>query len=155
MTYILNAIALGASTVVDVHVERVCAEPDRPPPAFLRIADQTFAGIRYLLVTDEGDGYMASNEFVDVPSRAELPARLSINQDLQPGLRQTLALLAESSPEARLAIYLEANRIISRGDPHDEHAPRVRVSPSRTLSAFWDVVLRRRIVEETIYIVSA
>lgn len=119
MTYILNAIALGARRPLELTEGRVIADPDDPPAAFFTVGDATLAGVRYLIVTDDGSGYMSSMELVQIPVHSEQPTILMVPHELRRDLRRLLEALLEHAPENRLALYLEANRAISRADPSD------------------------------------
>lgn len=155
MTYILNVISLGAKAAVQADHGSIIVERDQPPDAFLLIAGQSLIGQRYLLVTDDGSGYRSSVELVHVPHDNELPTRIAIPHVLREDLRGALATVLESAPTRELAVYLEANRAISRGDPDDPHPPEVVLKEHDSLDAFWKLLVLGRVVEDEIHLVHA
>jgi hypothetical protein len=153
VTYIINAISLGANTTIQADHGSIIAEPDEPLQAFMLVERQTLIGQRYLLVTDDGSGYRSSAELVHVPHNNELPTRVSIPREVREDLRRALETLLESAPTKQLAVYLEANRAISRCDPDDPHPPEVVLREHESLDEFWKLALLGRIVEDEIHVV--
>lgn len=154
MTYILNVISLGAKAAARADHGSIIAEQDHPLDAFLMIAGQSLIGQRYLLVTDDGSGYRSSVELVHVPHDNDLPTRIAIPHSLRDDLRGALTTLLESAPTRQLAVYLEANRAISRGDPDDPHPPEVVLKEHGSFDEFWKLAVLGRVVEDEIHIVN-
>lgn len=155
MTYILNAISLGAKTKVLADHGSIIAEPDEPLQAFMLVERRPLVGQRYLLVTDDGSDYRSSAELVHVPHNNELPTRVSIPREFREDLRRALETLLESAPTKQLAVYLEANRAISRCDPDDPHPTEVVLKEHESLDEFWKLAVLGRVVEDEIHVVGS
>lgn len=153
MTYVLNVVPLGSRAPLDLWAGRVIAEIDDPPLAFMAVAGETLTGIRYLLVTDDGSGYKSSAELVRVPSHAEEGTVLSVPDTLDRDLHELLTGLLASSPERRMAVYLEANRAISREDLEDPFPTRPTLIRHGSLQTLWDAIKRGEVEEEEIRVV--
>lgn len=151
MTYILNAIAVGASVPEHCASGQFITEVDEPAFATLTVGDKAFPGIRYLIVRNDGSGYTSSMAFVYVPSSADDPAILRVGEDVE-AFEHLLTCLLALSPVRRLILYLEANRIISRFDPTEAHQPSVVLNRAMTLPELLAIVEERRFVEEAVYI---
>ncbi len=151
MTYILNAIPVGASVPEPCTSGRFIAELDEPAAATLEVGDETFSGIRYLIVSNDGSGYASSMTFVDVPSSADDPSTLRVGRDVE-AFGHLLTCLLALSPVRRLILYLEANRVISRFDPTEEHQPTVVLNRPMTLAEILATVEERRFAEEAVYL---
>jgi hypothetical protein len=153
MTYMLNVISLGLRETPHLQVGRLSAELDDPPTAFLQVKGQSLIGTRYLIVTDDGTGYTSSNELVRVPRHSEQSTIVSVPAVLADDLRRLLIGLMQLSPERRLAVYLEANRAVSREDPDDPYPVHLAVVEHVIFEELWDKITQERMEEDEIHIV--
>ena len=153
MTYILNAICVDQSAPLDLRSGAVVAEIDEPAKAGLEIAPWAVEGIRYLLVVDDGSGYMSSQDFAQVPEHAEQPTVLHIPAKWRVDVRAVLNELLAASPVHRLAIYLEANRALSRSDVEEPYPVRPERRTFSTLDHFWAAELAGEIEEECVALI--
>jgi hypothetical protein len=153
LTYILNAVALGSRATIHWNEGRLLAEPDEPTTAFLQLGSETLIGTRYLIVTQDGAGYTSSMALVSVPSDNSLSTVLVIPQSVRPSFQKLLLKLQQESPSESLAVYLEANRAISRADPEDPHPPDTTVVKSRNIEEYLHRVDRQEVAEDQIHLI--
>ncbi len=153
MTYMLNVIPLGLRETPHLEVGRLSAELDDPPTAFLQVEGQCLIGTRYLIVTDDGTGYRSSNELVRVPRHSEQSTIVRVPAVLAEDLRRLLNELIQLSPERRIAVYLEANRAISREDPDDPFPVHPAVVEHVIFEELWEEIRQERMEEDEIRIV--
>lgn len=154
MTYILNAICVDQSLPLDIRSGAVVAELDEPATAEIEIADWAVGGIRYLLVVDDGSGYRSSQGFAQVPQHAEQPTILRIPAEWRADVRTVLDELLAASPVRSLAIYLEANRALSRPDVEETYPVRPERRTFSTLDGFWTAEQSGEIEEECVAVIS-
>lgn len=153
MTYILNAIPLGSRGTIHWSEGRLLAEPDDPTTAFLRLNAETVVGTRYLIVTDDGSGYTSSMDLVSVPHDNRASTALVIPPSIRPSFQKLMSRLQQESPSGVLAVYLEANRAISRVDPEDPHPPDPTIVRNRSLNEYLHRVDRLEVVEDQIHLI--
>lgn len=155
MTYIVNAISLGSTLPRDSRSGRLIAEPDEPALAGVSLEGRHLHGVRYLIVTDDGSGYRSSVELALVPRDARQATVLSVPDELSGDFADLLAEILAQSPSRELAVYLEANRIISRPVLEDQHAARPRLIIHRSLRDLLSAVRERRVGEEEVHLVTS
>jgi hypothetical protein len=153
MPYLLNAIPVGASVPKHCTSGSLITELDDPASAMLKIADNTFSGIRYLIVSDDGSGYTSSMPFVHIPASADDPATLYLAENLMKSFEDVLSCLLSLSPIRCVVLYLEANRIVSRPDPTEEHPPTVVLNQAVGLAEILATVKTGRFAEEIVFVV--
>jgi hypothetical protein len=154
VTYILNAISLGSTSPRDIKVGRLIAERDEPPQADITIEGYHLGGVRYLIVTDDGSGYRSSVELAHVPHDAQERTVLSVPKELSGDLAKLLAAIVEQSPKRELALYLEANRILSRPMPGDAHPARPNLVRHVSLRELLNVVTEGHVREEEVHLIT-
>jgi hypothetical protein len=151
--YVFNVLVVGSATLREIESGRLRAEADEPAVARLVLDHQVFRGTRYLLVTDDGQGYWSSIELVDIPRQGDAPSVLQLKADLQADFKAILGDLMQESPASELLVYLEANRIISRADPSSEQPANPTLHGPLSLGEFLEAISRREVVEEQVYLV--
>jgi len=155
MTYILNAICIGQSVPFTHRFGAVVAEFEEPHEAEIEVSGAVAFGAHYLIVVDDGTGYASSEEFVQIPDDPDQPALLRVPSQLRDDVIALLDALIEASPSRRLAVYLEANRAISRQDPDDPHPVEIRRAEFESLREFWAAEKAGKIEEECIVEITA
>lgn len=153
MTYILNAISLECYAPAGLTSGRLIAEPDEPPVSDMTVAGHDLPGARYLIVTDDGSGYKSSVELASVPPDARKPTVLSVPYELSEDLTHLLGAVLKQSPRKEFALYLEANRIISRPMPGESHPAKPVLIEHASLDALLNAIRRGLVHEEEVHLV--
>jgi hypothetical protein len=122
--------------------------------ADLELERRKLTGVRYLIVTDDGSGYKSSAELVRVPHRPDEATVLRVVGDLVVALRSVLTRLIEESPTRSLAIYLEANRIVSRPPEDDSQRAKLTVVAHAKLEDLVRLIESTEFREDVVHLVS-
>lgn len=104
---------------------------------------------------DDGSDYTGSMALVSVPRDNSLSTILVIPQSIRLSFQKLLLKLQQESPSGSLAVYLEANRAISRSDPEDPHPPDTTVVKSRNLEEYLHRVERLEVAEDQIHLIES
>lgn len=153
MTYILSAISVGSESGRERQSGGLTAEPDEPSSAILELVDQQIRGARYLIVADDGAGYKSSMQLAQVPHSPTETTRLVIPGAFEADFWKLLGELQQQSPAMQLAVYLEANRILSRPLPGDPHPARATLIRHESLKDFARLTQEGQVYEEEVHFI--
>lgn len=153
MTYILNVLVVDDAGRQPLSVGPVYAELDDPPGAALALAHLEMSGTRYLVVLDDADRYRSSMSLVNVPAASSGPATLAVPERVLPEFRKLVRELWMQSGTHSLAVYLEANRIISRPPDENDLSPQVTIVRHAGLDDLFRTISTGGLQEEEVHVV--